>query len=486
MLKDTLIANKSYAVYSVDKQDVIDETAISVIRNDCPGFLLPMTVTSMNNSKEFRYEIMGGIRLDYASLNMKKQEAVNFLINLISPLSDCADWFLDYHNFLFDKKYIIINNDYNQAKYIYLPCASQKTSDSEVMEFIREIVVNMEITDDVSYANGLLKTIYNRDTTIFTLLKKLKSEHSQVSQNNFEPIPEPKKEFVPEPIKEVVNIVEEAAPAVQQEVKKALGKINLFGKNEEDKPKQQDNIFGAMPGEEVDFGNNQAMNDLSNNLFGDDFAPPKEKAKKAKKEKVKKEKAPKPAKEPKEKKSMFGFIGKKQPQANLDFEVTPQIFTSQQENRPMPKPTPEPPVAYEPRPANDSYDYNYDDRTEIEDDFEEDTSKGFMLQLESRSIKGAPLTILLNLGNGPKVVGRMDRNNPNSCDIALDPALTFVGRRHMRFEQDADGQVYIIDLDSKNHTYLNGTQMLPNHRYPVNKGDSVMISQKHRLTYRIC
>ena len=50
-----------------------------------------------------------------------------------------------------------------------------------------------------------------------------------------------------------------------------------------------------------------------------------------------------------------------------------------------------------------------------------------------------------------------------------------ISRIHARLEQQ-DGQIYLVDCNSTNGTYLNGVRLEPNRRYPVQAGDEIMLA----------
>ena len=74
------------------------------------------------------------------------------------------------------------------------------------------------------------------------------------------------------------------------------------------------------------------------------------------------------------------------------------------------------------------------------------------------------------LDKGTGVLGR----KPENADVVL-PYDDFIGRRHCKYVVK-DGQYYLIDLESKNKTSINGRQLEPNQEYPIRKGDIVRMA----------
>ena len=113
-------------------------------------------------------------------------------------------------------------------------------------------------------------------------------------------------------------------------------------------------------------------------------------------------------------------------------------------------------------------------------------SSGAILQLRLENARGyaAPEVIELDMGKGFATVGRFDKAGYPCADFNFDHSLTFISRNHFRIEQREDGY-RIIDLDSKNGTLLNGSELAKNIPYLLNHGDLISISSQIRLTYRV-
>lgn len=58
-----------------------------------------------------------------------------------------------------------------------------------------------------------------------------------------------------------------------------------------------------------------------------------------------------------------------------------------------------------------------------------------------------------------------------------------ISRKHacIRFE---DQEYYLSDLDSTNHTFLNGNQLIPGRRYKLKSGDEILIGKERLMFYR--
>jgi hypothetical protein len=216
-------------------------------------------------------------------------------------------------------------------------------------------------------------------------------------------------------------------------------------------------------------------NEIIDQLFGDSSSGKK----KDKKEKP--EKAPKPEKEKKEKKS-GGLFGKKK---NDDLSF---MDAAAPQSAPAPAAAPQSFA-----PANDYSQpvfemkqesiYTPDDGvTATLDDFA--TNKGAAhLALVSAPIPGAPARIELESGKQYITIGRMSSDEIQP-DIAFPTEFKFIGRKHARIQND-NGKYILIDLGSKNHTFLNGTMLVPNQPYELTAGSEITFTESMPVKYRV-
>lgn len=459
MLNEVMIANKNYASVVVEDKGRLDKTALNVIRYDCPSFLLPIRLVSINNEIQLRYEILGGIRLAYMSLQMKKQELNQMLYQLLMPYTECADWFLDFHNIYLDRNYIMVDQSDMRVKYIYMPYGSNIQTEEQIMRFFCDLVMDVELQDDQAYITTLLRSIMGKDASLTAFAELIQS---YIKDKDAQPTP----------------VSEQKQQPVSVQVSHQVNTSPVLSDRAEEKKE---------PVEE--FGVNDLAGSIGAGLFGESGGSTDKKTKKKvdkkadKKEKQPKEKPPK-EKSPKEGKGLFGMLrggdkkakkGEAESKQADSMDGTEVLGTSAAAEM----------NAYRENSAQIQQGFGMDDfRTEIYD--EEEPAAGMLrLRLETAHISNIPSTIDLDMRNGYAVIGRYDKTGKLSADFNFDMSLTFIGRRHARFEMSGS-DMYIIDLESKNHTYLNSEELLPNRRYPLHKGDRIMLTQKYGIIYRVC
>jgi pSer/pThr/pTyr-binding forkhead associated (FHA) protein len=79
------------------------------------------------------------------------------------------------------------------------------------------------------------------------------------------------------------------------------------------------------------------------------------------------------------------------------------------------------------------------------------------------------------------IIGRSDISSTYIPDIDLvifQGQQKGISRRHAALVRSR-GRVHVIDLDSINGTFINGTRLSPNIAYPLNEGDQISLANLH-------
>jgi hypothetical protein len=108
-----------------------------------------------------------------------------------------------------------------------------------------------------------------------------------------------------------------------------------------------------------------------------------------------------------------------------------------------------------------------------------DPESGFGLEPGiSLQVEGAGEAIQLQL-DGRIVLGRFDPDRDEQPDVDLNAYEAFekgVSVIHAQIQHDSDG-IKIMDVGSKNGTYVNGRQLVPQRPYVLRNGDEVRLSR---------
>lgn len=484
MLTDVVIANKSYTKLTITDKSGLDQTALKVMNQDCPDFLLPIRTMEVDGELELRYELLEGIRLSYSSPEMSKKDFVMLLKNMLTPFKICSDWFLDYHNILLDSNYVMIGRNGMNVRYIYIPARQYAHTDKEIMDFFSDFIIRAEVMDDPRFVTNLLRVMKREEANLMTILDYLVQEKEPGGQDR-DAVQSMGQPLGRETDRNVAPVRQEYPASENRgaQERQSIAKPGGFGERKQEPAAAEEPPVrggGAKPGQpSAGFGTDDTTGKLLGSLFGDDDEEDEKEKNKQKKGFFAGNKAKKDGKEG------GGLFGKRKPSQKNEMgreteavretgdhtanyqagnAAAQNVFPSQAGNMP----------------------FYGDDRTEISVDEDNVSDPNvFRLRLENNGGRDdSPMMIEVDLSRGYATVGRYDKTGHGQADFNFDASFTFVSRRHFRVEKAQEGW-RIIDLESANGTFLNGQALAPNIPYPLNSGDRIMISQKYRLTYRV-
>lgn len=467
MREDTfsLISSLEANYLNIELQEPVrlDEIAVHVIKEDCPDFLIPFRILNINNRVTLKYKLINTIALEYSDRHLYKQEFVRLYLNLLTPFIKGKDWFLDYHYFCIDSRYIYIDKMNSNVCFIYIPEKSYRNTDEEILRFFQKTFTSITISDDAGFQVRLYQYFSGREITLSDLYGMLLQEiqnagiekrhiAAPASASDDEYCAAPIPASAPKPILPV-------APAETQE-KKVSG--HKFPFQAERKPASDKKEQAELASEAVldSTGDSEAVVEA---LFGSG--------------KKKKETAKKPVEEKNKKKKEGGFslFGKKKQEVSMS-------------DSPLSTPA-WPPVPSPVSSGNSSQAFGGfvsgsgegDDRTEI---FSVDLpAAAAYMELVESPIPGAIPRISLDFVDSFIIIGRMSSDEVQP-DVAFSRDFSRIGRRHARIE-NKDGMFYVIDLGSANHTILNEQTLIPNQSYQLTDGSIITFTNSKPVRYRV-
>ncbi|MCM1543495.1 MAG: DUF6382 domain-containing protein, partial [Blautia sp.] len=191
LLQNSLEAN--YLSIRLEPEDKPDEIAMKVIQKDCPDFLIPFRMISVNEEISLKYKLINTVVLEYAEMTLPKALFVQLYLNLLEPFIKGKDWFLDYHNLCVDTRYVYVDKHTYDVFYIYVPVMSFRSTDEEILEFFRNVFLNIMISDDKDFQVRLFRFFGGGHITLTGLYQLMLGEkgaaasRSQISQPQRKP-----------------------------------------------------------------------------------------------------------------------------------------------------------------------------------------------------------------------------------------------------------------------------------------------------------
>ena len=467
------------------EKEKTDYTALKVIQNDPPEFLLKLKQRNVNNRQEFIYKMENMTSIKYMDFNMTKNEFVKLWLNILTPFMEGADWFLDYRYICVAPEFVFADRSTGKVSYIYIPSESFRNTDDDITAFLKELVYSVQVKDGSDFLVKLYQAFGRGNPAIGELYEMVIEEMKQSGTGNKNL---QVRQEIPKSVNKPIEIKpEKAAYQLRNEISEKAHPQNTLSmlqgnKNEkivkkEKEPSEQRGVLGIFgkkkekaPVMKEEYlrtdGKEEGYEDAISALFDNSD---KKKAKKEKKGGLftfggKKEKIDKTRENANVLKSNPINISTHATEANSSNELrqaaSEQILTSTYSYKEM-------------TPGSDV--------TEIEE-FEEARETKCLI-LEDRRQRGVPERIELSFSKEQIFIGRRS-NDSSQPDVVFGAEHKRMGRRHACLSREKDGY-YIVDLGSANSTILNGERLIPNKAYRLNNNDIVGFIASDPIKYRV-
>lgn len=417
-------------------EEEVDQKALYTMAANRPEFLLPFRYKMVDGQVELSYQIGKKNKLAYVSGPCTTEEYVDLWVEILQPLLDCDDWFMNSYSFVLDAEHLYCDKNRKSVGLIYIPSVIP-ASDYELLKGMVAKVARMNPVEDVHLENKVMWALQEFNPKDF--LQILKPYRSQKIEQNRMPIAPP---IPPSPPMEESSL--------KQSVKSMIPPIpQVFKETSEPPvmpPKQESSV--------------RRPSDIEIHFPQED---PKEKKQKEKKEKkgglfgFKKESAPKEKKVKSEEKESRGFWGKKKEKNQQILEGAaavsepPEMEILQQSGF---------------APAQKSaFEEERFDVTELDIDESEGAKFRYV------GYENHPRVIDVNIReNGIFTIGRFDPSvGVKQCSFEFDKRTKAVSRRHAAVERKGE-KYFLVDLSSSAGTYINGQKLPPNTPVKLERG----------------
>ncbi|SHO52816.1 DUF6382 domain-containing protein [Anaerocolumna xylanovorans] len=468
----------TYLVYEMKKEELIDTLSLGMITNNKIKGVLPVIFTQMDDTRYLKYNVSSQVSLrQFFEGTATKKRLLGVFLSIASGILEAEEYMIDAGSFMLDLDYIFVDVTASEASLICLPVVRQESANYEISRFFKEIVFSTQFdqSENCDYVAKLISflnctgtfSLDNFKRVVESLLygqnnpNRAKAKPEDSAQRPIQPArpvpPIPQSQPVmasqPQPVSQEARAIPPSRPAA--EIPKAMvPQNNNDSKNIKKKePQIVTNSVGrqiAVPG-----------------MKPEETSQPKEEGKK---------------------KGLWSLGRKKEDKKSkiqLSVPVPPMPDTSYANaNKPVPMPTAGqavyqnvgmplsqevPPIAATCERKGDFGETTVlsnamDGGTVVLGPSAQNTFRPYLVRLKSREI------VYLD-----KPVFRIGKEK-NFVDYFIGDNAA-VSRSHASILTKGNN-VYIIDTNSKNHTYINGQQISSNVEIPLKHGMKILLANE--------
>lgn len=162
--------------------EMVDKNALFTMAKDMPPFVVPFTYRYVNDKIEINYMVSRKSMLRYHVGTKSVEEFCRLFHNLLQPLQNCSDWFMDPFSFVLKYENLYYDSNQNQIFYLYIPSVAACSDAEELQQLAKQVERDFPVTDDAFRVKIL--EILTREFRIRDVLDVI---NSATTQNRINP-----------------------------------------------------------------------------------------------------------------------------------------------------------------------------------------------------------------------------------------------------------------------------------------------------------
>ena len=144
------------------KFEALDEVACSVLKNECPDYLLSLKWNPEAKIVEYQLGAEWECMKDYKN-SFKINQVIRLYDQIIKAWKDCEDYFLCPEGLCLDTNYVYIDEQGFRMQFMYIPELHQAVNWEKVRELMLNILDKCEETSGEHYQVQLYKALYKSE-----------------------------------------------------------------------------------------------------------------------------------------------------------------------------------------------------------------------------------------------------------------------------------------------------------------------------------
>lgn len=183
----------TYLVYQVNPSDVVDSLSLGMITNNRIIGLAPAIFTQMNTTKFIKYDITAKLAASKMFIGaVNKKRLIGVFGGIVDALLSSEEYMIDADSIVLDLDYIFADVSTCETILICLPIVSENNESVDLRTFFKGIMFNIQSdqTENCDYVAKILN--YLNGTPVFSLLefKKVLDDivRNSSSSNSYAPV----------------------------------------------------------------------------------------------------------------------------------------------------------------------------------------------------------------------------------------------------------------------------------------------------------
>lgn len=150
----------NYLVFELEPSDEIDNTTLGMMTNNTFNGILPIIYTQVDQIRFFKFNIGSKIPLErYLSGGMNRQKVLMLCSSIMDTISEAEEYMIENSNFIINPKCIFVEEVSGRAYLVCLPL--EGLANADILDFFKRVLFYSGISYDSTDTTGYLITIMN-------------------------------------------------------------------------------------------------------------------------------------------------------------------------------------------------------------------------------------------------------------------------------------------------------------------------------------
>ncbi|MBU3112350.1 DUF6382 domain-containing protein [Clostridium lacusfryxellense] len=174
----------SFLVCKLDPQEVVDTMSMGMISNNKIFGVIPFSYSQNDSERVFKYNISSKINLkQYFSGQVKKRSLLNVFSSIAASIFNSEEYMVEPNKFMIDIEYIYVDVSTAEAALICLPIINEKEINIDMGKFFKDIVYSIQFdqSENCDYVARIISFL--NSNTNFSLLDFKKIVDGLISEN---------------------------------------------------------------------------------------------------------------------------------------------------------------------------------------------------------------------------------------------------------------------------------------------------------------
>lgn len=211
--------SNTYLVYTIGENETVDTMSLGMLTNNKIHGLAPALYTQMDATRYIKYNISAKISVQqYFTGPINKRRLIGVFSGIANAIIAAEDYMIDINSMVFDLNYIFVDVSTNETELICLPTVEQSSQSFDVGSFFKNIVFSSQFdqTENCDYVTKIINFLNSSPAFSVYEFKKVLDE---IADQNSVPQVQP---VVSQPVAQQTVVQKPVQPVQQPVVQKPV------------------------------------------------------------------------------------------------------------------------------------------------------------------------------------------------------------------------------------------------------------------------